>query len=382
VAPRRKSRLRRALAALLLRLARRLAPPGAEPDIGNSAVAPEQAPAHWLARLRTGARRLTFRTDPSAEAALAPPEPAPRRKVPAPQTPRRVETEASDTDWRNFVRDRARELGMHEARTSRSRNAGDREQLTARAEFGTPSPRDRLPAASSRSTRTVEARPTPGVSSRERSTAPPLSAPVLRAPIAREQPTVRKAPPVRLTGLVRIEDHKHRRVQQDTHPPQTPRAPRAAVRIAAPPIPRNTVTKTREQSASAAPAMPAEPMRVVPALPRQNDVRPIANHASPAASLADSPQVETRVHRKEPPQDRGLPAHTTPPRDRMATQDEPCWPSLPGEPGDFAQVPDPWPQPPREAPESPVEYRLRERITDAAHEAFLQAEQRGDRWNA
>jgi hypothetical protein len=62
--------------------------------------------------------------------------------------------------------------------------------------------------------------------------------------------------------------------------------------------------------------------------------------------------------------------------------DEPRWPSLPDEPGDFAPVPDLWPLPPREAPESPAEVRLRERIKDASHEEFLRAEQRGERWNA
>jgi hypothetical protein len=111
--------LRRSLAAVLMRWARRLeadgeprAPADAEPSeqtapIEPAAAAPvSQAPQHWLDRLRPGAHRLSVRVAPGSA-----PEPEDAKREHASAEPARA-------DWRQAVRERARELGFLRKRTS------------------------------------------------------------------------------------------------------------------------------------------------------------------------------------------------------------------------------------------------------------------------
>jgi len=104
--------VRRALAGLLMRLAQwleREPPVSIVPDETMEADPLEDAPAHWRALIKPGARRVQLRivADPppshtanAGGAALD--EPAATRELPPPQ--------AAPSDWRQVVRERARKL--------------------------------------------------------------------------------------------------------------------------------------------------------------------------------------------------------------------------------------------------------------------------------
>jgi hypothetical protein len=387
VALRRNSRLRRALAALLLRLARRLVPHGPESEGGEGTVAPAQAPAHWLARIRADARRLTIRTDPSGEAARNPPEPAPRATATAKASPTPVKTTARDTDWKQLVRDRARELGLREASESRPRKAEDRERRNTQAKSGLLSPPIGTPAAGSHRIRTVETLSAQIVPSRETPTSPPPRAHLLHRRLMRERPTAPMAEPVRVTTPVSVDGQNQDDTGGDALPAPARQTPRATERITAPPTPLRPIPETRARTRVGAdtlgrPQNSVQPAHEASEPARKARMRVNLDHQLSAMTNAASRKSEARAHREERRRSHAVPVHMPPLRGRVTAPDEPRWPSLPDEPGDFSQVPDRWPQPPREAPESSAEDRMRERITDASHEAYLHAEQKGERWNA
>lgn len=364
MARRRKVSLRRALAAWLLRLARRLVArkPPAIPQ--GAASAASDAPAHWLARLRPGARRLTIRTGVSAEATPAPPEPAPRASTAGRVAPLPVER-ATRPDWKVVVRNRARELAVKPVPSTPARQ-GLREERSPAQPPLEPSPPSR---------NAVEL-PKPDSVPPQREPSPPSR--------RSERSVIRK--PVALAPI-----------EQGGHASHTPHEPAAArvgvlqpVQVAAVEIAYERAS-ARIVSASRERMTPEWPRRVEPA-----PVAPRAGRSEPAAggpleaTYAPStrrgssvPATRTSSQRLAGLDGRATQASLAAPEQRPAhvpAQDT-AWPSLPDEAGDVAPVAAGWPLPPA-AGEWPSDETLEDRAAQAAHDDFLRAEQRGDRWNA
>jgi hypothetical protein len=377
VALRRKSRLLRALAALLLRLGRRLAAAGpAEPHVGDAATASSDAPAHWLARLRPGARRLSIRSTDAIAAPRTPPEPAPREVEAPPVTPLPTRPKPNDADWKVQVRERARELDV------RPNRLADRERGNPPPTFGARSP----PAAKARgrTQRLRAAEPLEPAAAPSPDTCvppPPAARIVARAPFAREARNeravvqtpgeqrdgnallLRARPVVRELGTRPTPD-------VDTMATLVPRSPSPAV-VPAAVVP--FIPETRDRT-----PLPREASAPPQASDRAATIRSTSADRAIAARAREGFEARADVARHS----EQLAVVSPMRRSQPAPSDEARWPSLPDEPGDSVPLPSGWPTPPRDASEWPSDETPHTRTADAAHEAFLRSEQKGERWNA